>query len=53
MDWLKSSYSGANGGDCVEIVGGGSVMIRDTVNRDGGTLVVTADACADFTASLK
>jgi hypothetical protein len=29
------------------------VMIRDTKNRDAGTLAFTADAWSAFTASLK
>ncbi|AOS64638.1 DUF397 domain-containing protein [Actinoalloteichus hymeniacidonis] len=38
--WRKSTYSGAQGGcvevgHCADIVG-----IRDTKNRDGGTLIV-------------
>jgi hypothetical protein len=29
------------------------VTVRDTTNRDGGTLSFTADAWAQFTASLR
>ena len=33
--WRKSSYSGANGGNCVEVAGHGNrVLIRDT-KQDG------------------
>lgn len=54
MDWRKSSYSGANGGDCVETASGNSlVMVRDTANRDGVTLSVSAGAWQKFTASLR
>jgi hypothetical protein len=53
-NWRKSSYS-ANGGEaCVETAGGGStVLVRDTTDRDGGTLAFTAAAWAKFTASLR
>ncbi|MFB7595345.1 DUF397 domain-containing protein [Streptomyces sp. NPDC056160] len=31
LDWFKSSYSGTNGGDCVEVAAGlGVVYVRDT-----------------------
>lgn len=53
MDWRKSSFSGANGGDCVEVASADGVMVRDTTNRGGGTLAFTADAWAKFTASLR
>ena len=54
MDWRKSTYSNANGGDCVETASGdGAVLVRDTANRDGGALAFSADAWAAFTGSLK
>jgi hypothetical protein len=54
MDWRKSSYSNANGGDCVETAsGGGAVLVRDTTNRDGLTLSVPAGAWRAFAARLK
>ncbi|MER5454250.1 DUF397 domain-containing protein [Micromonospora sp. NPDC002389] len=39
-NWRKSSYSGANGGSCVEVADNlpGVVLVRDTKDRDGGTL---------------
>ena len=53
MDWRKSSFSGQNG-SCVETASnGGVVLIRDTTDRDGGTLAFTASAWSDFTASLR
>lgn len=53
-EWRKSSYSGANGGSCVETASGnGMVLVRDTTNRDGGTLALSADAWREFTAGLK
>jgi hypothetical protein len=53
MDWRKSTYSDSNGGQCVEVASTDGVMIRDTANRDGGTLGFTADAWAQFTAWLR
>jgi hypothetical protein len=54
MDWRKSSYSGANGGNCVETANGdGVIVVRDTTNREGVTLGVPAAAWARFTASLR
>jgi hypothetical protein len=53
--WRKSSYSGGNGGGCVEtgIADAGRVLVRDTTNRDGGTLTITAQAWQAFTDGLK
>jgi hypothetical protein len=54
MDWRKSSFSGANGGACVETASNeGMILVRDTANREGATLSVTADAWQTFTASLR
>lgn len=52
--WRKSSYSGGNGGDCVEAADAPSmVLVRDTTNRDGGTLTFSAAAWRTFTGELK
>ena len=54
MEWRKSSYSDSNGGSCVETASGsGAILVRDTTNRDGGTLAFTASAWAAFTVGLK
>jgi Domain of unknown function (DUF397) len=55
VTWRKSSYSGGNGGGCVEtgIAETGRVLVRDTTNRDGGTLAFTVEAWQVFTASLR
>jgi hypothetical protein len=51
--WRKSTYSDGNGGQCVETASGeGVVLVRDTSNRDGGTLAFTADAWRAFTAAV-
>ena len=52
--WRKSSYSDGNGGDCVETAScDGAVMVRDTTNRDGGTLAFGAEAWTVFVTSLR
>ena len=53
-EWRKSSYSDANGGNCVETASdAGMILVRDTANRDGGTLGFTTEAWEAFAASLK
>ncbi|MGH3167588.1 MAG: DUF397 domain-containing protein [Trebonia sp.] len=53
-DWRKSSYSSATGNQCVEAGNGrASVLIRDTTDRNGVTLSITAGAWQEFTAALK
>lgn len=52
--WRKSSYSGNGGGNCVEVGhDAGRVAVRDTKDRDGGTLSVPADAWREFAEELK
>ena len=45
--WRRSSYSGSNGGNCVELadVAGASVVaVRDSKDPDGPVLVLTRAA---------
>ena len=52
--WRKSSYSANGGQNCVEVADAASVvMVRDTTNRDGGTLAFTAGAWQAFLATLR
>lgn len=52
--WRKSSYSGNNGGNCVEVANAApKVLVRDTTDRDGGTLAFSAEAWEWFTATLR
>ena len=51
-DWRKSSYSGDNGGECVEVATAGAVLVRDTTDRSGPTLAFTADAWRAFTTTI-
>jgi hypothetical protein len=54
MDWRKSSYSGANGGQCVEVADDARVvLVRDTTDRDGRTLAFTAEAWQAFLGTLR
>jgi hypothetical protein len=50
--WRKSAYSGTNG-NCVETASAdGAVMIRDTTDRAGVTLMVHASAWMRFVRDL-
>ncbi|MFB7953137.1 DUF397 domain-containing protein [Streptomyces sp. NPDC056045] len=53
--WRKSSHSGTNGGDCVEVVDGlpHAVPVRDSKNPDGPILIVGAGAWRSFVAGLR
>jgi hypothetical protein len=52
--WRKSSHSGNNGGDCVEVGHQDTdVAVRDTKNREGAMLRFTPEAWQRFAARLK
>jgi Domain of unknown function (DUF397) len=52
--WRKSSFSDANGGQCAEVGSAdGVILVRDTVDRDGGTLAFTAGAWRAFMAGVR
>jgi Domain of unknown function (DUF397) len=52
--WRKSTYSGSQGGNCVEAADDArGVLVRDTVKRDGVTLLIGGAAWKRFTSSLK
>jgi hypothetical protein len=52
--WRTSSYSGNNGGQCVEVADAArGVLVRDSVSRTGGTLAFNAQAWQTFTNGLK
>jgi Domain of unknown function (DUF397) len=54
LNWRKSTRSGNNGGDCVEVADAArAVLVRDTKARDGGALTFTAEAWQAFADSLK
>jgi hypothetical protein len=52
-NWRKSSHSSQSGGNCVEVASGGDIMVRDTTNREGFTLSVSAGAWLKFTSGIK
>jgi Domain of unknown function (DUF397) len=54
MTWRKSTYSENGGASCVEVADTASVvMVRDTTNRDGGTLAFAAGTWQAFLATLR
>ncbi len=54
-DWRKSSYSSANGGQCVEVARNlpGTVAVRDSQDPPGPALAFTPQQWAAFTAQVK
>ncbi|MEU1085582.1 DUF397 domain-containing protein [Streptomyces sp. NPDC005576] len=53
LRWFESSYSGAEGGQCLEVATSpGTVHIRDSKHRTGPTLTVASDAWASFVAGI-
>lgn len=51
--WRKSSYSNGGESACVEVASTDGVLVRDTTNRDGGTLAFSAGAWQRFAMSLR
>lgn len=53
--WRKSSYSGGQGGDCVEVADGvpGLVPVRDSKDPSGPALAFTASSWSAFLADVK
>ena len=54
-DWRKSSYSSANGGNCVEVASNlpGAVAVRDSKDPHGPALIFTPDEWEAFTAGVR
>ena len=54
-DWRKSSYSGTNGGNCVEVARNlpGVVAVRDSKDPGGPALAFTPADWRAFTAGIK
>lgn len=52
--WHKSSRSSSNGGNCVEVADNlpGVVLVRDTKDRDGGTLTFAPAAWRAFVTKI-
>ncbi|MFF9397144.1 DUF397 domain-containing protein [Streptomyces sp. NPDC014744] len=52
--WHKSSYSGANQGECLEVARGhAAVPVRDSKTPNGPVLVLSADGWTTFVAAVK
>lgn len=53
--WRKSSHSGPNGGDCVEVSGAlpGIVAVRDSKNPGGAVLAFTLGEWSAFLKRIK
>jgi hypothetical protein len=52
--WRKSSYSGDNGGACVEVgTAGLAVAVRDSKDPDGPLLAFAADTWKAFSEQMK
>jgi hypothetical protein len=52
--WRKSSYSNGGGNACLETTSGtGSILVRDTTDRAGGTLSFSAETWKAFISDLK
>ena len=54
LSWRKASYSGNNGGNCVEVgQTADTIAVRDTTDRVGAVLSIPASAWQTFTDRLK
>lgn len=52
--WRRSTRTGGNGGNCVEVATSpGQVMIRDSKDPDGPVLAVSRDAWRQLLATLE
>jgi Domain of unknown function (DUF397) len=53
LAWRVATYTGGQG-DCVEVADdAGAVVVRDSKDRDGGTVAFTGPAWERFTATLR
>jgi hypothetical protein len=52
-NWRKSSYSGSNGGECVEVAAAETVFVRDTSDRGGPMLDFPAVTWSAFIATVR
>ena len=54
-EWRRSSYSGSNGGNCVEVARNlpGIVAVRDSKDRGGPVLAFAPQEWAAFTAGIR
>ncbi|AJT64234.1 DUF397 domain-containing protein [Streptomyces chattanoogensis] len=55
LTWFKSTYSGSEGGDCIEVATCSShhaIHVRDSKNPEGPTLTLGATAWAAFVTDV-
>ena len=52
-NWRKSSFSGDNGGACVEVASADAVLVRDTTDRSGPVIMFNAGTWRTFISSIK
>jgi hypothetical protein len=55
VTWRKSSYSGASGGNCVEVAqfADPAIAVRDSKDPEGPRLVLTSDKWHAFVTDVK
>ena len=54
VSWRTSSYSGNNGGNCVQVGSvPGAVLVRDTKDRHGPALALSAHTWQAFAGRIK
>ncbi|MFC8678979.1 DUF397 domain-containing protein [Streptomyces griseorubiginosus] len=54
LHWFKSTYSGSEGGQCLEVAVSADVIhIRDSKRPEGTTLQVSPTTWTTFTTALK
>jgi hypothetical protein len=53
LTWRTSSYSGTNGGQCVEVAASSRVHVRDSKNPDGGHLGFSVQVWREFAVRIK
>ncbi|MDX2678800.1 DUF397 domain-containing protein [Streptomyces soliscabiei] len=53
VTWHKSSYSGGQGGDCLEVTLGQPALIRDSKAPHGPKLAFRVEAWSAFVENLK
>jgi Domain of unknown function (DUF397) len=54
--WRTSSYSGGNGGECVQVAAApsaGRILVRDSKDPEGPVLTLTPNEWRRFTGHIK
>jgi hypothetical protein len=54
LGWRKSSYSGSNGGNCIEVAARADAMaVRDSKDPQGPVLIIWPRDWRQFTSQIK